>query len=72
MAIFHQTDPTGNKKGLSPAVIIVIILVVILCCCCAAVAIAFIATGGKLIQKITDLVNKNTYLPMYLTLRTWL
>ena len=72
MAIFHQTDATGGKKKLSSAVIVVIILVVLLCCCCAAVVIGLVATGTITVTKIKDLTYQDSYLPIFLTVRTWL
>jgi len=72
MAIFHQNDPVSGKKKLSPVVIVVIALVVLLCCCCVAVVIALVATGTITATKIRDLTNQDSYLPIYLTLRTWL
>jgi flagellar basal body-associated protein FliL len=74
MAVFHQSDAVsvGNKKKISPVVILLIVLSVLLCCCCVAVIIVLIATGGKPGEKIQDLLNKDSYLPLYLTLRTWL
>lgn len=72
MAVFQQTDSTGGKKGLSPVVIVVIVLAVLLCCCCAVVIIGLIATNGHPFRRLGALTNPNTYLPLYLTLQTWL
>jgi hypothetical protein len=73
MAVFQQSDAasTGSKK-LSPVLIAVIIAVVLLCCCCIATIAILIATGTITSSKIKDLTNQGSYLPLYLTLRTWL
>jgi hypothetical protein len=72
MAIFQQSSSDTGLKKLSPVMILGIVVVVLLCCCCAVVAIGFIATGGKLVEKLKDLTNSSSYLPLYLSVRTWL
>jgi flagellar basal body-associated protein FliL len=67
MAIFQKTDSTGAKK-LNPIIIIVIAVVVLLCCCCAAATIFYFASKGHPF----GIGKKDTFLPLYLTLRTWL
>jgi hypothetical protein len=72
MAVFQQSGADHGLKRFSPVMILVIVLIVLLCCCCAVVAIGFIATGGKLVEKLKDLTDTNSYLPLYLSVRTWL
>lgn len=71
MAVFHESDAASaaNPKKLTPLVIVIIVLAVLLCCCCALVAILLIATKGDPIGEIKDFLNKDSYLPFYLTLR---
>lgn len=68
MAVFQQTDAANGKKGISPILIVVIIVVVLLCCCCIAAAILYATSHGHPL----GIGKKNTFLPLYLTLRTWL
>ena len=68
MAVFHQSDPVDGKRKMSPIWIIVIVVVVVLCCCCAVAAIVYVASKGHPL----GIGKSNTFLPLYLTLRTWL
>lgn len=74
MAVFHESDTASaaGQKRSTLITIIVIVLIVLLCCCCAVVVVALIATRGRPFERLGDLVDKNTYLPVYLTLRTLL
>ena len=74
MAVFHEMDAAsaGDKKKFTPLMIIAIVLIILLCCCCAAVIIILIATKGDPIGGFKDLFNIDSYVPLYLTLRTWL
>jgi len=74
MAVFHESDAvsTGGQRKLTPVIIGLIVAVVLLCCCCIAVVGILIATGTITSSKIKDLTNSSSYLPLYLTLRTWL
>jgi hypothetical protein len=68
MAVFQQSDSGGSNKGLSTVMIAVIVVVLVLCCCCAAAVIFYAASKGHPF----GLGKKETFLPLYLTLRTWL
>jgi flagellar basal body-associated protein FliL len=65
MSVFHQTDSKGK---LSPIWIVLIVVVVVVCCCCAAAVIFYAASKGHPF----GLGKKDTFLPLYLPLRTWL
>lgn len=74
MAIFHESDAAsaGSKNKLLPIIIVVIVAVILLCCCCVAVLIILIATGTITSSKVEDITSQGNFLPLYLTLRTWL
>jgi flagellar basal body-associated protein FliL len=65
MSVFQKND---SKTKLSPIWIVLIVVIVVLCCCCAAAVIFYAASKGHPF----GLGNKNTFLPLYLTVRTWL
>jgi len=71
MAVFQQSDAAsaGDSKKI---IIVILIAVAIICCCCAAVIAILIATGTITSSKIKELTNQDSFLPLYLTLRTWL
>jgi hypothetical protein len=68
MAVFHESDAAaaGGSKKITPVMIAIIVLVVLLCCCCAAAITIYLLRGTL------GLVKKESYLPLYLVLRTWL
>jgi hypothetical protein len=71
MAVFHESEAAstgGNKK----LIIGLLVAVALLCCCCVAVIVILVATGTITTAKLKDLTNQSSYLPLYLTLRTWL
>lgn len=72
MAVFHQSNLTDSKQQGSATVVIAIILVILLCCCCLAAFIALVITGTITNATIKGLNNQDTFLPLYITLRTWL
>ena len=74
MAVFQTSDAASaeNPKKLTSLMIVLMVVAVLLCCCCALVAILLLATKGDPVDKFKDIFNIDSYLPLYLNLRTWL
>ena len=72
MAVFQQSDAVSTGSSNKNLIIILIVAVVLVCCCCAAVIAILIATGTITSARIEEITNQNSFLPLYLTLRTCL